>query len=53
MKLLELHRSILSISAQKLSACRQVFDIKACTTQEIIQQIANGVHMLQMEQEEY
>jgi len=33
--------------------CRRVFDNKACTTQEIIQQIANDVNMLQMAQEEY
>jgi len=32
---------------------RRVFDNKACTMQEIIQQIANDVHMLQMAQEEY
>jgi len=33
--------------------CRRVFDNKACTTQEILQRIANDVRMLQLAQEEY
>ena len=33
--------------------CTRVFNNKACTTQEILQQIANDVHMLQLAQEEY